>query len=431
MKVLRGKIVLENPPATPVRARLDTTSPGASNERLWQHIASEGQYNGYRGGAQAFAFTRDIFAQLIGNFRTHPSYVRGADGLGSADVIAWDFSHASELPAVAGTVPTTGAPAQGWIQDLQARLNAQGKSELWALTRWLEPARTYVKDGRYQWASVAVTFDAVNALTGKIMGAVLTSVALTNQPFIEGMNRLAASRQGQTVTAERGMNMYLESAETPERALEMIRGMLGLPETAEVAAVMVELEKVRVWSATDSAPAGVDVEEIMGGLKTILNLPTLATAEDVFTEVEKLMQTLEPTPEVIAAALPKYLPGAPNHALALERATLAMVPGARGLSRDVLYQKHVSPALAALQKQRIATAAEAGGLGTLTFSAAPLKPPEVHESKDGPILDVRKQAGRNPTERLLTHVKLAHPHLSHDQAFAHAMGLQKTHRVLA
>ena len=237
-----------------VGLKLDTTTAGADTERIWQHVATEGEYNGYAGGTRGFTFAAQLFTQIVGNFKNHPSYVRGGDGLGSADVVAWDFAHASEQHSAIGSLPVAGAPAQGWVQELQTRINPAGTAELWALTKWLEPARTYVKEGRYAWASVAVTFDAVDALTGKIIGPVLTSVALTNQPFIEGMNKLAASRSHQTnINAER-LAMYLEPADTPERALEMIRSMLTLPETADAAAVASELNKVKTWASAGESP---------------------------------------------------------------------------------------------------------------------------------------------------------------------------------
>jgi hypothetical protein len=63
----------------------------------------------------------------------------------------------------------------------------------------------------------------------------------------------------QKLSAERYKNgMYIEAAETPEKALEMIRSMLGLPETADAAGVVAELEKVKQWILSGASPLGVD-----------------------------------------------------------------------------------------------------------------------------------------------------------------------------
>lgn len=267
-------------------------------ERIWVQVAAEGNFKGYAGGAVEFTFDSRVFEKIIANFRRHPSYTKGADGYGAANVIPWDFHHASEMGPTEGTIPSSGAPAQGWIQELAVRFNAEGKAELWALTKWLEPAKSYIKEGRYQWASVSVVFDAIDARTGTNIGPVLTSVALTNQPFIEGMQKLAAERY------LRSKGMYIEAAETPEKALDMIRGMLGMPETAEAAAVMGELEKVKQWVTSGTVPLGVDLDEIVGGLRTILNLPSLSTNEEVFVEVDKLVSRLMGDSGVSGGGLP-------------------------------------------------------------------------------------------------------------------------------
>lgn len=292
-------------PATTSRAFiLDADGAGATPDRVWVQVAMGGVFKGYAGGSEEFTFDTRTFEQLVGNFRKHPNYRVGDDGFGVADVVAWDFHHASEMPATEGTIPVHGSPAQGWIQELAVRHNEQGVPELWALTRWLEPAKTYIKEGRYQWASVSVVFDAIDPRTGQNIGALLTSVALTNTPFIEGMQRLSAERY------LRSRDMYIEAADTPERALEMIRAMLGMPETADAGEVVGELEKVKAWTVAGAPPLGVDIEEILGGLRTVLNLPSLSTPDEVFAEVDKLIARLIGDSGVDAAGQPA-VPEAP------------------------------------------------------------------------------------------------------------------------
>jgi hypothetical protein len=247
----------------------------------WQMVAVEGEFNGYANGERGFAFTREIFDQVVANLRAHPSYLAGPDGVGRADVIPWDFSHASERPPTEGVVPIVGSPAQGWTMEFEVRTGAGGRAELWALTRWLEPARTYIANEQYQWASVALIFDAVDPVSGEHVGAVVTSIALTNQPFIEGMTRLAAMRY-----------MYFDPAADAEQALDMVRDMFGLPSTADAAVVMSEVAKLRAWVVAGTVPVGVDADNMVGALRTILNLPALSTVEEVFAEAEKLIGRL-------------------------------------------------------------------------------------------------------------------------------------------
>lgn len=259
---------------------------------IWVQVARAGTYKGYAGGEMPFTFDKKLFDQVIANFHRHPSFHLGADGFGDKNVVAWDFHHASEMPATMGTIPQTGAPAQGWIRDLATSKDDKGVDTLWALTKWLEPARTYIKEERYQWSSVSILFDAIDAVSGKSIGPVLTSVALTNQPFIEGMQPLAASK-AMAGKYWRSRDMYIEAACNPEEALEQIRRMFGMPETADAAAVIGEVSKVATWIASGSAPLGVDLEEIVGGIRTVLNLPALASNEDVMAEVAKLVTRLQ------------------------------------------------------------------------------------------------------------------------------------------
>ena len=172
---------------------LNADPSAAANPTVWVEVTCEGDYKGYPGGG--FKFDTTVFGQIVRNFRAHPAYKIGADGYGSADVVPWDFNHASEMPPTDGSVPGMGAPAQGWAQDLDVRLGPSG-AQLWAKTRWLEPARTYVKNGQYKWASVTVIFDARDPHTGANMGCLLTSIALTNTPFVEGMSELVAAQRG-------------------------------------------------------------------------------------------------------------------------------------------------------------------------------------------------------------------------------------------
>jgi hypothetical protein len=272
--------------------KLAPPAEAEANQPVWVQVAAEGKYDGYKGGEVSFTFDERVFTQIVDNFHKHPSFKVGADGKGIGDVIAWDFHHASEQPANDGVIPFAGAPAQGWVRDLETRFDDDGNAQLWALTIWLEPARSYILDKRYQWASVSVVFDAVDPKSGDNVGAVLTSIALTNAPFIEGMQPLAASKQA-AVALRRYFDMaFIDPACGPEDALNTIRDMLQLPETADAATVVGELGKLKQWVSSGSAPLGVDVEAMLGGLRRTLNLPALATPDDVFAEVDKLTARL-------------------------------------------------------------------------------------------------------------------------------------------
>jgi hypothetical protein len=276
-------------------ATADAATPGTPDlSPKWVQVATAGAYNGYGGGA--FTFDDKVFAQIITNFRAHPSYVKGAAGVGVADVIPWDFNHASAAFAADGSIPITGTPAQGWVQDLKTVADAAG-TQLWALTRWLEPARTYIVEKRYQWSSVVVGFDCRDAKTNANIGAVLESIALTNNPFIEGMQRLAADKrggpQGKQMTGKATLDYwYGRTAASPEDAFTCLRDMLGLPGTADIGAVLAELLKLQTWATSGGAPIGVDLDTLVSNVRTIFNMPALSSTEEVFAESSKLLGAL-------------------------------------------------------------------------------------------------------------------------------------------
>ncbi len=269
----------------------EASTPAVPAPAVWVQVTSAGDFKGYPGGR--FAFDKTTFETIVANFRKHPAYMAGADGMGTADVVPWDFHHASEFPPSEGTIPTLGAPAQGWIRELAIREGADG-SELWALTRWLEPARSYIKNGQYKWASVVVDFAARDAETNEKLGPTLISVAITNNPFVEGMAPLiAAERGGRRVAAGNYVGgMYCEAACSAEDAYEKLRGLFGLTSLASVGDVLGEMAKVQEYLASGNAPLGIELDEIVGGMRMILNLPALASNEEVFFEASKLLQRL-------------------------------------------------------------------------------------------------------------------------------------------
>lgn len=194
------------------------------NAPVWEQIAKEGEYKGHASGE--FTLDAQVFADIIKNFRAHPSYraadvrtpwTEGGDNSNSGRVIPWDFHHANE--AAPTSVAVQGAPAQGWVLDLKTEQGPDGLT-LWALTDWLEPARTYIRNGQYQWSSVAIWPDSHDAVTGKPIGTYLSSVAITNDPFIQGMQPLAASRGAASDRRTKKLDARGPSLDAINRALQ-------------------------------------------------------------------------------------------------------------------------------------------------------------------------------------------------------------------
>src|SRR5437763_13233753 len=85
---------------------------------------------------------------------------------------------------------------------------------------------------------------------------------------------------------------YYDRATDAEDALRQLRGAFGLPQTTSVSDVLGEIGKFQAWVRTGSVPYGVDADELVGCIRTILGLPALSTPDEVFAEMDKLLPAL-------------------------------------------------------------------------------------------------------------------------------------------
>lgn len=242
--------------------------PDGEDKPVWIQVSKAGVYKGYADGK--LTLTGAIFEQMVDNFRNHPSYRAGEDGVGMADVVPFDFHHLSERKSDP-RLAVVGAPAQAWAQELEVREGDDGP-ELWALTRYLEPMRTYAKEGKYKWTSIAAWPEYIDPRSGKNIGWTLSSIAFTNDPVVQGMAAIAAEH-------------------TASEVLYSLRRILGLGELSDLSSVMAELLKLRAMSAA-GAPAGVDLSGVIGQMRAAFNLPTLSSQADVLAEADKLLGAL-------------------------------------------------------------------------------------------------------------------------------------------
>src|SRR5690348_13960175 len=139
-------------------------------------------------GSNKFSITRDDLESIVRNFRERQN--------GEINV---DYDHASEMPEVAAGGPI---PSAGRIVGIDPPEAEGRRTFLWG---WFEPterARALVKDREYRYISPAIDWGAKNKRTGKPQGATLTSVALTNRPFLEEMPQIRLSDPGYRLVEE-------------------------------------------------------------------------------------------------------------------------------------------------------------------------------------------------------------------------------------
>lgn len=266
-----------------------TAAPtGEPPKRVWIQLACVGKFKGHASGP--FELSTKTFSEMVANFK--------ADGL----PIAIDAEHASEMSASEGNIPVHGAPAMGWIHAMDNR----GDAGLWGEVEWLEPARTYIKEGRYKFLSPAVRFNARDRVTGAAIGARLTSAAITNQPFLRSLAPLiAASNKGLPTIQLRAdgtatsfvdePTIQMGLAHSPCEYMPRIRRILRMNELATASECLEQLGRLaELLDESDgdphAKPQGIDIADPLFDLRYFLNSPPGTTWEGIFATVESLIR---------------------------------------------------------------------------------------------------------------------------------------------
>jgi phage I-like protein len=153
-------------------------------------------------GKTEFVITREDLESIVRNFRQRQN--------GEINV---DYDHASEMPEVAagGPVPSAGrivkldapeplgASSESGVRGPESKAGTSDsglRADHLALWGWYEPterARALLRNREYRFISPAIEWSARSKRTGKPQGTTLTSVALTNRPFLEELPQIRLS----------------------------------------------------------------------------------------------------------------------------------------------------------------------------------------------------------------------------------------------
>jgi phage I-like protein len=133
-------------------------------------------------GAREFAITRADLESIARNFTRRQN--------GEINV---DYDHASEMPEVGsgGPVPSAGRIVK--LDPPEVFSDQEARLILWG---WYEPterARRLIANREYRYISPAIDWTARSKASGKPQGATLSTVALTNRPFLEEMPAIRLS----------------------------------------------------------------------------------------------------------------------------------------------------------------------------------------------------------------------------------------------
>lgn len=156
-----------------VVALSDTT--GAAAPRSWIQLARTGSFKSKRYGN--FSIEKSDLRSMLTNFNT---VTPKAPTLLPVD---WDHLSMQEPK-----LPGDGAAA-GWMKRLELR---DGGDTLWAEVEWTPKAAEAIKNREYQFVSPSFVKDHTHK-DGKKIGTTLLAAAITNHPFLEGMQALTLS----------------------------------------------------------------------------------------------------------------------------------------------------------------------------------------------------------------------------------------------
>ena len=241
-------------------------------KRVWIQIAKSGAFAGHAAGP--FELNDQVFGEIIRNFKATQNRA-----------IPVDFEHASEADATSGSIPFHGAPAHGWIYDLKV----EGPN-MFGLTEWGSKAREYIEGGHYKFLSPAVRFGCRDRVTGKPVGARLTSVALTNIPFLDGMQQVAAKHGDGDESSAPPVFAYSADEYMPK-----IKEAIGMPALCRVDDVRDQLATLSDLAEQSGGRdvQGVPVATLIGNLRTALTIPMTATMEDMFSTLGEMLDAAE------------------------------------------------------------------------------------------------------------------------------------------
>lgn len=280
---LRGDAIAVTPieePAADADAAALADAPVRELPAQWNQIAKVGDFAGHAAGP--FRMTPQTFDEICRNFETV-----------DAKQVPIDFEHASEADATAGSIPVTGAPAQGWVDELQNR----GEAGLWGLVRWLPLARGYIRAGNYKALSPAVRFNARHPNTGAPIGARLTSVGLVNRPFLRRMAPLVARDNPTTVPGDTRTMSLSKPIHNPD-TMKRLKAAMGLPPHADYADMKTCSAKMRAMAdgcAEDlMADLGdgemFDMKSPLMGMRACMSLGETATGAEIFDAVDAMIK---------------------------------------------------------------------------------------------------------------------------------------------
>ena len=273
--------------AEPVALSAMPTDAGGA----WNVLAYEAELLGYRlANGKPATITRAGLEACVANFARYPK-------------VPIVIEHADTRDG-----PTEWAEPHGWITEvrlgtMERALPDGGKRTVATLEGRLaldENTRAKVNGTPPTWPFGSVTiFPETDPETGKDLGMALWSFSLTAHPRLTDVPKLAAGR-----ALEAGC--WYGELEDREDVLTMLRTVFDLPALATEADTLAALDKLEALAAPGADTGGVDVDDLVGRLRDALLLPALSSTAEVLAALRRALATLPTETETLGASAPSH-----------------------------------------------------------------------------------------------------------------------------
>lgn len=265
------------------------------SQRAWLDLTREGVFAGYpTADGQGIEITRETLEHLLASVKRAETPIP-VDGGG--------VSLPHEM------VRDSGVGAAGWILDAAIMEDKSGRAHLWGYVELLPEVAEAIAAGQLLFGSVAYDEGGVDRETGEPIGPALHSYALTNKPFVPGLQphrldretpgrlRIAASVQAASfvlaVMEDQTMPGHYDKEDEEKKAME---------EPSELDAAKAEADMLR--SELDKAKAMI--EELRAKMaereEKDAEMAALAQAEAVANEVKSVIteHSIQASEEVVS-----------------------------------------------------------------------------------------------------------------------------------
>ena len=218
---------------------------------------------------------------------TEPMLQQMADSGNSRKVATpFDYGHA--------TLFDSASDAAGWVEPGGFEVRGKGKkASLWARVDWTEKARTKIAGAELRYKSPTIEFNTTDRKTGRMGGASLHSIALTNTPFLHELPEVRLNNLRPALD----MGGAVEDDPMNEEQLRQLATLLGLADnaTAEQIIEAVGNDQASIATLLSSLDLGEDDDLVKAHTK-VLELQTRSTiSEDATSRIAALEQTTAET----------------------------------------------------------------------------------------------------------------------------------------